>query len=255
LTYGYTDGSSIVSSVSGNGTTTCTLTFKPEVIAAATGHTKDNALKVTLSALFKVSGTWYKESLEINIQDCTCGCPAKISATDWLTFQCHNLGGEDIYAGTTVGREHHGDWYRFGAKNPSMYNTAAHDANNTWDDESYESGSADWSATNNPCPSGYRLPTRDEWANVLFNNTQLAQGTWTSGSFGAVRKFGDYLYLPAAGGRDYSSGALGNRGTYGYYWSSSANGAYGRYVNVDSSGALTHYANRDDGFSCRCVSE
>jgi uncharacterized protein (TIGR02145 family) len=212
-------------------------------------------LKVTLYALFKVSGVWYKESVEISIQDCVCGCPAKVSASQWLTFQCHNLGGQDIYAGTTVGREHHGDWYRFGAKTASIYNTPAHDTNNTWDIPAFESGSADWSATNNPCPSGYRLPTNDQWAAVLSNNTQSTQGTWSSGSFNAVRKFGDYLYLPAAGYRYYSTGALSSRGTGGYYWSSSATGTNGRTMLFTSGYVDTGYTYRDSGFSCRCVLE
>jgi uncharacterized protein (TIGR02145 family) len=256
LTYVYADGSSIVSSVTGNGTT-CTLIFKPEVKSKAFKKDKNEALKVTLHAMFKVSGTWYKESLEISIQDCVCDCPAKISSTQWLTFQCHNLGGEDIYAGTTVGREHHGDWYQFGAKNPSMLNTAAHDTNNTWDNTAYESGSADWSAGNNPCPSGYRLPTNDEWAAVINTsyNTQSTQGTWSSGSFDAVRKFGEYLILPAAGTRYGSNGALSNRGYYGYYWSSSSDSSNGYNLFFHSSGANAGNYSRDNGFSVRCVSE
>ncbi|MDR2085622.1 MAG: hypothetical protein LBP72_00435 [Dysgonamonadaceae bacterium] len=54
---------------------------------------------------------------EIRVEDGTCVCPAKISATQWLNFACHNLDGLDIISPSQiVTRAHHGDWYRWGSQ-------------------------------------------------------------------------------------------------------------------------------------------
>jgi uncharacterized protein (TIGR02145 family) len=261
LTYVYADGAGIVSSVTGNGTKTCQLTFKqPEVIDNATGKDRNEALKVTLYAMFKVDGKPYKESLEIRIQDCVCSCPAKISSTQWLHFQCNNLGGEDIYPGMTIERKHHGDWYRFGASTASMKNTEANDSNTTWDN-AYVQPSDDWSS--NPCDLGFRLPTHTEWVAVIkkSNNSQAAVGSFTSSlycttCFDAGEKFGDYLILPATGYRHYDTGTLLGLGNAGYNWSgstSTSNSNYGQYVIAAKNYNVTEQSFRGFGFSVRCV--
>ena len=61
-------------------------------------------------------------------------------------------------------------------------------------------------------------------------------------------------FLPAAGWRNNdANGALNNRGTNGYYWSSTQSGSNGGYLNFNSGNANMNNTNRTYGFSVRCV--
>ena len=67
--------------------------------------------------------------------------------------------------------------------------------------------------------SGWRMPTKEEWQELLDNTTI----TWTAQNGVNGRLFtaanGNSLFLPAAGYRGFSG--LYYAGSYGYYWSSS----------------------------------
>jgi uncharacterized protein (TIGR02145 family) len=101
------------------------------------------------------------------------------------------------------------------------------------------------SGVNNPCPSGYRLPTETE-----LNVAGLSWGT-----LNAAGAFASLLKLPTSGGRDYSDGSLGSVGTGGAYWSSTVSGAGSRFLNFDSSNAFTGTGFRANGFSVRCLKD
>ena len=81
------------------------------------------------------------------------------------------------------------------------------------------------SGINNPCPSGYRLPTETE-----LNTERLA---WSSNN--SAGAFASPLKLPAAGARNYD-GSLINRGVTGSYWSSTV--ASGGRVRVLGTGPV-----------------
>jgi uncharacterized protein (TIGR02145 family) len=177
----------------------------------------------------------------------TGSCPAKVDNDKWLHFQCHNLGGDDIYSSTpAIGSNHHGHWYRFGSTNVSMPSSAG--SYDSWTDANYPS-TGDW-ITSAPCPDGYRLPTREEWQQVINNNSGYNFGSgFTLSNINSGRRFGDYLVLPAAGCRNYVNGGLGQQGVGGYYWSSDRGSAMYLYTG----NAKTDSYDAGYGYSVRCV--
>ncbi|MDY6372088.1 MAG: hypothetical protein SPL12_07335 [Bacteroidales bacterium] len=101
---------------------------------------------------------------------------------------------------------------------------------------------------------GARMPTADEWRELIANTT--AEWTQVNGVNG--RKFtapnGKSLFLPAAGYR--WDGELYDAGEYGDYWSSSlgADGPDGAwYFGFSSGGQNMYYDTRYDGQSVRAV--
>jgi len=94
----------------------------------------------------------------------------------------------------------------------------ASDESTTWDG-SYTTSARVWEAENNPCPVGWRVPTKDEIQLLIdagFENINIGRGyRFGSGS--------NTIYLPNAGYRRYYDGELHNYTTQGfadgYYWS------------------------------------
>jgi hypothetical protein len=98
---------------------------------------------------------------------------------------------------------------------------------------------------NNPCPSGYRIPTEPE--------LEAERLSWSVNT--SVGAFASVLKLPMAGYRGHSNGSLSNVGTSGHYWSSTVSGPTSRSLHFGSSSAGMGTADRARGVAVRCLKD
>ena len=257
-----------------SGPFSATLVYKESLNSDARGLGSANALTVAIYAIYNDSpdgkGTDKAVELTAFIKDCNC-CGAMTVSGEWLNFMCHNLGADytldpftgDNSKGDTDGSDIKGDLYQWGR------NTDGHEKRNSPDIVGPLSGPVAgefildtrpdhanqpdwlepkndllWSETvrtdNDPCPSGWKVPTIEQWLSIFCGqngfidwpvnknsaNATANQWIWTGNGFkiGSENK-GFLLYLPAAGTRAYDStlgySTLRQTGETGYYWSSS----------------------------------
>jgi uncharacterized protein (TIGR02145 family) len=173
-----------------------------------------------------------------------------------------NLGASQVATSSTdsVG---FGDLYQWGrAKDGHQLRTSATTATlasvdkpETTDFINVKTGTQDWrnpqnstlwqgvSGSNNPCPTGFRLPTVAEW------NLEIAG--WSSNN--NVGAFVSSLKLPMAGSRSASTGDISLAGSGGYYWTSTVDGNRSRVVVISEAQAFVSTSVRGDGKSIRCI--
>ena len=190
-------------------------------------------------------------------------CTVKISASVSKEFMCHNLGADTSLDPHTPVQGIHGNYYQWGRSAIVADASTSAAAIGGWNTTAAANGAwLDGSKTaNDPCPIGFRVPTKAQWDGVIANNIVSRTGSWAfDGNFTTAIHWGPdastkSLTLPAAGYRDYSNGALGVRGYFAFYWSSTENSisAADLYLNEDN--AITNYSFRNYGLSVRCVSE
>jgi uncharacterized protein (TIGR02145 family) len=155
------------------------------------------------------------------------------------------------------GRFSDGHESRTSATFANQATSAAPNSGNSWDGL-FILNSNDWlqtldnnlwqgsGGTNNPCPSGYRVPTIAEW------NAE-SQG-WADAS----DAFSSVLKLTMAGARIGSSGVIVVPGGNAFYWSSTVSGSNPPFIDFlgfNNSGVSLGINARSNGFSVRCIKE
>ncbi|MDD4385773.1 MAG: FISUMP domain-containing protein [Bacteroidales bacterium] len=101
------------------------------------------------------------------------------------------------------------------------------------------------SGINNPCPSGFRLPTEVEW--------EAERTSWSSNN--AAGAFASVLKLPMAGSRNYGNGTFAGVDGEGHYWSSTVDDTKSRHLYFFETFALWISQYRANGFSVRCIKD
>jgi len=97
---------------------------------------------------------WHKHTF--TLRPMVCGAYTGMNKTNFREFMCHNLG--DGYTGVWTDK-FIGNKYAWGKKDIVYESTS----------DTYDTGNV-WKEEEDPCPSGFRIPTMEEWKSALDNN-------------------------------------------------------------------------------------
>jgi uncharacterized protein (TIGR02145 family) len=109
----------------------------------------------------------------------------------------------------------------------------------------------DWNTAKAACPSGWHLPTREEW-NILVT----AAGGDVAGSRLKAAGTDEYGFTALPGGNRGSDGGFYGADGDGYWWTATeeeSSLAYLRYVFPEDSDVFEAAFDKDQAFSVRCV--
>jgi hypothetical protein len=168
------------------------------------------------------------------------GAPTKC----WITS---NLGADHQATAVDDYTEASAGWYwQFNRMQGYKHDGTTRTPNSTWITSINEN--SDWLPANDPCGlllgTGWRIPTYTEWSNVRYgwNNWY---GPWDSG-----------LKLHAAGCLNYGDGSLFDRGSEGFYWSSTQNDNYtAQYFFFWSNATYMSEFYKAEAHTLRCLRE
>jgi hypothetical protein len=148
--------------------------------------------------------------------------------------QCRTSNITEFNATVDMDSPGHGDFI-VGSRGPFDWRSPQN--NNLWQGVS---------GINNPCPSGFRLPS--------FAELDAERATWGSQSVDGA--FNSLLRLPLAAFRSFNTGSLNNVGYSGAYWTSTVNGSGASRLYFDPfNSAMMDSSSRGSGQSVRCIKD
>lgn len=114
----------------------------------------------------------------------------------------------------------------------------------------YTTFKKNWPRENDPCPVGWRVPTKDELQIVFDQNTSSAKinGVWVSPTKSA-------FVLPVPGWRTTTDGSSSTRSTDGAYWSATIENGKAYRLSSHATNSTLDVRVLVAGFSVRCVKE
>ena len=268
-------------SISSTGVTGLTASISQGLFASGAGNlvytiTGTPSASGTASFLLIIGGNSCTMNLTVNTLQgaypvgsvfCAAGATVivdVVNPTTGKTWMDRNLGATQVATSSTDANAY-GDLYQWGRRSDghqcrNSTTTSTLSSTNTPAQGNFiknNSGNYDWrspqnanlwqgvNGVNNPCPSGYRLPTDTE--------LEAERASWSANT--SVGAFASPLKLPVAGFRDGSSGSLLSVGTGGSCWSSTVSGTGSRYLDFFSSVAYMDDNYRAHGLTVRCIKD
>lgn len=233
-----------------------------------------NTRRLELPQSFNITPE-YKNNLTINLK--TCG--AFIAPGVWREFMCHNLGADLGVSPIIPSRSIHGAKYQFGVQTGEYrrYVSQANDSTSGTVPWASSASSTLWNSgtdlnpiksPNDPCPEGFRVPTKLEWEGVLMNNKIEAVGPVGDDSsdriFNSGFKIGN-LFLPTTGYRSigFRDADIYQRGEASLYWTSTSESSSSAVrllianneVSIPSTSLTSTLSNKKNGYAIRCIAE
>ncbi|GBU20971.1 hypothetical protein R80B4_00858 [Fibrobacteres bacterium R8-0-B4] len=116
-----------------------------------------------------------------------------------------------------------------------------------------------WEAANKACPSGWNLPTQEDWQTLVdYAGGDGSAGNHlksTSGWPVTANTTNRYGFSALPGGSRAAAGGFKDIPQYGYWWTASENGgeAYIRYMQAQTGSVSKSSKTKNDGYSVRCM--